>query len=75
MAEAALLAIAIKAEEISQGNIKQNILRMIVALGVAVGIGLGAFRLVSGDPIHYYIIGGSYWLSYLPILHQNTLYP
>ncbi len=58
MAEPALLAIAIKAEEISEGNIKQNILRMIVALGVAVGIGLGAYRLVSGDPIHYYIIGG-----------------
>ncbi len=58
MAEPALLAIAIKAEEISQGNIKQNILRMIVALGVAVGISLGAYRLVSGDPIHYYIIVG-----------------
>jgi hypothetical protein len=58
MAEPALLAIAIKAEEISEGNIKQNVLRMVVALGVAVGIGLGAYRLVSGDPIHYYIIGG-----------------
>jgi len=58
MAEPALLAIAIKAEEISEGNIKQNILRIVVALGVAVGIGLGAYRLVSGDPIHYYIIGG-----------------
>lgn len=58
MAEPALLAIAIKAEEISEGNIKQNILRMVVALGVAVGIALGAYRLVSGDPIHYYIIGG-----------------
>lgn len=58
MAEPALLAIAIKAEEISEGNIKQNVLRMIVALGVAVGISLGAYRLVSGDPIHYYIIGG-----------------
>jgi len=58
MAEPALLAIAIKAEEISEGNIKQNILRMIVALGVAVGISLGAYRLVSGDPIHYYIIVG-----------------
>jgi len=23
-----------------------------------VGIALGAYRLVSGDPIHYYIIGG-----------------
>jgi hypothetical protein len=58
MAEPALLAIAIKAEEISQGNIKQNVLRIVVALGVAVGIGLGSYRLVSGDPIHYYIIGG-----------------
>ena len=58
MAEPALLAIAIKAEEISEGNIKQNILRIVVALGVAVGIALGAYRLVSGDPIHYYIIGG-----------------
>ena len=58
MAEPALLAIAIKAEEISEGNIKQNVLRMVVALGVAVGIGLGSYRLVSGDPIHYYIIGG-----------------
>ncbi len=58
MAEPALLAIAIKAEEISEGNIKQNILRMVVALGVALGIGLGAYRIVAGDPIHYYIIAG-----------------
>jgi len=58
MAEPALLAIAIKAEEISEGNIKQNVLRIVVALGVAVGIALGSFRLVSGDPIHYYIIAG-----------------
>ncbi len=58
MAEPSLLAIAIKAEEISEGNIKQNILRMVVALGVAIGIGLGAYRIVAGDPIHYYIIAG-----------------
>jgi hypothetical protein len=58
MAEPALLAIAIKAEEISDGNIKQNILRIVVALGVAMGIGLGSYRIVVGDPIHYYIIVG-----------------
>ena len=58
MAEPALLAIAIKAEEISQGNIKQNILRMVVAMGVAVGIALGSYRIVAGDPIHYYIVVG-----------------
>ncbi len=58
MAEPSLLAIAIKAQEISQGNIKQFALRAIVALGVAVGIALGSYRIVAGDPIHYYIIVG-----------------
>jgi len=58
MAEPSLLAIAIKAEEISEGNIKQNILRMVVAVGVAIGIALGSYRIVAGDPIHYYIIAG-----------------
>ena len=58
MAEPALLAIAIKAQEISEGNINQNTLRIVVALGVAIGIALGAYRLVSGDAIHYYIIVG-----------------
>jgi len=58
MAEPALLAIAIKVEEISAGKIRQLVLRISVALGVAVGIALGAYRIVAGDPIHYYIIVG-----------------
>ena len=58
MAEPSLLAIAIKVEEISKGNIKQFILRLSVSLGVAIGIALGSYRIVSGDPIHYYIIVG-----------------
>jgi len=58
MAEPALIAIAMKASEISQGNINQKILRLSVALGVALGISLGAFRLISGTPLHYYIIVG-----------------
>jgi len=58
MAEPALLAIAIKVEEISAGKIRQMVLRLAVAAGVAVGIALGAYRIVAGDPIHYYIIAG-----------------
>jgi len=58
MAEPALLAIAIKVQEISEGMIQQNMLRIVVALGVAIGISLGAYRLVQGDPIHYYVIVG-----------------
>ena len=75
MAEPALLAIAIKAEEISEGNIKQNVLRMVVALGVAVGIALGAYRLVSGDPIHYYIIGGYILVILFTYFAPNYIVP
>lgn len=58
MAEPALMAIAIKASEISNGNINQKTLRIAVALGVAIGIALGCYRLVHGAPLHYYIIIG-----------------
>lgn len=58
MAEPALIAIAMKASEISKGNINQKTLRIAVAIGVAIGIALGAYRLVSGTPLHYYIIVG-----------------
>ncbi len=58
MAEPALLAIAIKAQEVSENRINEKILRISVALGVAIGIALGAYRIVAGDQIHYYIITG-----------------
>lgn len=58
MAEPSLIAIAQKVDVISNGNIKQLVLRIAVAIGVAVGIALGAYRIVQGDPIHYYIIVG-----------------
>lgn len=58
IAEPSLLAVAIKANEVSAGVIGINGLRIAVAIGVAVGIGLGTFRIVTGTPLHYYIIAG-----------------
>ena len=58
MAEPALMAIAKKAKEISDGKINDFILRAYVAIGVAVGIALGAFRIIDGGYIVYYIIAG-----------------
>ena len=75
MAEPALLAIAIKAEEISEGNIKQGILRTVVALGVAIGIALGSYRIVSGDPIHYYIIVGYIFVILFTYLAPKYIIP
>ena len=58
IAEPALIAVAIKANKVSGGAIGVWGLRMAVALGVAVGIALGTWRIVVGIPIHYFIIPG-----------------
>ncbi len=58
MAEPALIAVALKAKEVSAGKINDFILRVFVAIGVAIGIALGCYRIVVGDSIHYYIIVG-----------------
>jgi hypothetical protein len=58
VAEPALLAVAIKASQVSGGAIHVWGLRVAVALGVAVGVTLGCFRIVTGTPLHLYIIGG-----------------
>jgi len=75
MAEPALLAIAIKVQDISEGVIKQNVLRTVVALGVAIGIALGAYRLVQGDPIHYYIIVGYSFVIILTYFAPKHIIP
>lgn len=58
IAEPSLLAVAIKAGEVSSGVISPWGLRITVAVGVAVGIALGAFRIVTGTPLHIYILAG-----------------
>lgn len=58
MAEPALMAVAGKAKQISDGKINNLTLRLFVSFGVAFGIALGSFRIVDGGHIHYYIIVG-----------------
>ena len=75
MAEPALLAVAMKVEEISQRRIKQMVLRLAVAFGVAIGIALGSYRIVQGDPIHYYIIVGYAIVIILTFLAPKYIIP
>jgi hypothetical protein len=58
IAEPSLIAVAIKANQVSGGAIGTWGLRISVAIGVAVGISLGAYRIITGTPLHYYIIVG-----------------
>ena len=58
IAEPSLLAVAIKANQVSGGVIGIWGLRIAVALGVAVGITLGSYRIITGTPLQWYIITG-----------------
>lgn len=70
IAEPALLAVAIKASEVSGGTVSVGGLRISVAVGVAVGITLGVFRIVTGTPLHYYIVTG-----YILVIVQTFFAP
>ena len=70
IAEPSLLAVAIKANQVSGGSIKPWSLRITVALGVAVGIALGSYRIVIGIPLHYFILSG-----YLIVIIQTYFAP
>ena len=75
MAEPALMAIAKKAKEISDGKVNDFALRLFVALGVAIGIALGAFRIVDGGHIHYYIIVGYIVVIVLTFIAPKYIIP
>jgi len=70
VAEPALLAVAIKANQVSGGTITVRGLRYAVAVGVATGVALGVFRIVTGTPLHWYIISG-----YVVVIIQTAFSP
>ncbi|WP_026957309.1 DUF1538 domain-containing protein [Aliagarivorans taiwanensis] len=58
IAEPSLLAVAIKANQVSGGVISVGGLRSSVAIGVALGLAVGTYRTVIGEPLQYFIIAG-----------------
>ncbi|MGK2926525.1 MAG: DUF1538 domain-containing protein [Lysobacterales bacterium] len=70
VAEPALIAVSIKANQVSGGTITVNGLRFAVAVGAATGVMLGTMRIVSGAPLHWFIIAG-----YAVVMVQTALAP
>jgi hypothetical protein len=70
IAEPSLIAVSVKADEASGGAIKSWPLRIAVAIGVSLSIALGAFRIVTGTPLHYYMMVG-----YLIVIIQTFFAP
>jgi hypothetical protein len=58
IAEPSLLAVAIKANEVSGGTISTFYLRFVVAIGVALALVIGTYRIVVGDSLATYIMVG-----------------
>ena len=70
VAEPALIAVSFKAHEVSRGGLNQWGLRLAVATGVAIGIAIGTFRIVTGTPLYIYIIAG-----YVIVVIQTVFAP
>jgi len=75
MAEPSLTAIARKAKDISDGKINDFVLRLFVALGVAIGISLGSYRIVVGGEIVYYIMTGYIFVIILTFIAPKYIIP
>jgi len=70
IAEPSLIAVAHKANEVSAGTISTWGLRITVATGVACGLSLGTYRIVTGTPLYLYILAG-----YLIVIVQTFFAP
>ena len=70
LAEPALMAVSIKANEVSAGAVGVWGLRVAVALGVGFGVALGCYRIITGLPLEYFIAAG-----YLVVIAQTAVAP
>ncbi len=70
IAEPSLIAVAMKAEEVSAGTINPWGLRITVAIGVALALALGTFRIVTGTPLFIYIM-----IGYIIVMVQTIFAP
>ena len=70
IAEPALIAVAMKAHQVSGGAIHVWGLRLAVAVGSGTGVALGTLRIVLGLPLPYFILAG-----YVVVMIQTNFAP
>lgn len=75
IAEPALIAVALKAREVSGGAVSAWGLRIAVAVGVAAGVSLGCFRIVTGTPLPWYIVAAYIVVIVQTYLSSRTIIP
>ncbi len=75
VAEPALIAVALKAREVSGGAVSAWGLRIAVAAGVAVGVSLGSFRIVTGTALPWYIVAAYAVVIVMTYFSRRTIIP
>jgi hypothetical protein len=70
IAEPSLIAVGMKAEAVSGGSLKSKELRVFVAIGVAIALVVGVFRIVTGTLLEYYMLG-SYLFAFALTLYAS----
>jgi len=70
LAEPALIAVSMKAHDVSAGAIGVWGLRIAVAIGAGIGVSLGCFRIITGLPLHYFIAA-----AYSVVIVQTAMAP
>lgn len=75
LAEPALIAVSMKANEVSGGAIGVWGLRVAVAIGVGVGVSLGCYRIITGLPLHYFVAAGYFVVILQTIVAPKLIIP
>jgi hypothetical protein len=70
VAEPALIAVALKAQQVSGGTVNAVALRFAVALGVGVGVMLGVLRIIVDFPLPWFMV-----IGYMLVVVQTFLAP
>jgi hypothetical protein len=75
LAEPALIAVSMKANEVSGGAIGVWGLRVAVAIGVSIGVSLGCYRIITGLPLHYFVAAGYFVVILQTIIAPKLIIP
>ena len=68
--EPAVIAVTLKAADLSAGTINPTVLRIVIALGVGVGVALGTLRIVTGISLPLFL-----GVAYLIVVVQTYFAP
>jgi hypothetical protein len=75
VAEPSLMAVALKAREVSGGAVNPWGLRLAVATGVAMGVALGCVRIVTGLSLPLFIMAGYGVVIVMAVLSPRFIVP